>query len=65
MIGAEAGWRALFIWVALLAAVAFIVQRRVARGYDRLLHELDDIERDSPFQRFIATHYEQWKEPGD
>jgi hypothetical protein len=65
VMGVAAGWRSLLIWVALLAAVAFIVQRRVAHGYDRQLHELDDIERDSRFQRFTATHYEQWKEPGD
>ena len=65
VIGVAAGWRSLLIWVALLAAVAFIVQRRVAHGYDRQLHELDDIERDSPFQLFMATQYQQWKEPGD
>jgi len=63
VIGVAAGWQALLIWVALLAAVMFIVQRRVARGYDRLLYELNDIERDSPFERFMATHVEQWKEP--
>jgi hypothetical protein len=65
VIGVAAGWRALLIWVALLAAAAFIVQRRVAHGYDRLLHELDEIERESPFERFMPTHYEQWREPGD
>jgi hypothetical protein len=60
VIGAEAGWRALFIWVALLATAVFIVQRGVARRYERRLRELDDIERDSPVERFLAAH-EQWK----
>jgi hypothetical protein len=33
----------------------FIVQRRVARGDERLLRDLDDIERDSPLERFMET----------
>jgi hypothetical protein len=40
--------------------VVFIVQRGVARRYERGLRELDDIERDSPVERFMAAH-EQWK----
>lgn len=61
VIGVEAGWRSLLIWVAILAAAVFSVQRRVARNYGRLLRDLDHIERDSPLERFMATH-EQWKE---
>jgi hypothetical protein len=47
-------------WMALLAFAVFVVQRAAARGYDRLLGELDDIERYSPLERFMASH-EQWK----
>jgi hypothetical protein len=47
-------------WVALLAFAVFIVQRGAARSYQRLLRELDDIERQSPAERFMAAH-EQWK----
>ena len=48
-------------WTALLAFAAFVVQRGAARRYDRLLRELDDIERHSPMNRFMAAH-ESWKE---
>jgi hypothetical protein len=46
---------------ALAAFAVFIGQRGAARAYDRLLRELDDIERQSPVDRFMASH-EQWKE---
>jgi hypothetical protein len=49
------------VWIALLAFAVFVVQRGAARAYDRLLCELDDIERQSPLERFMATH-EQWKD---
>lgn len=48
-------------WIALLAFAVFVVQRGAARAYDRLLRELDDIERQSPLERFMASH-EQWKD---
>ena len=48
-------------WMALIAFAVFVVQRGAARGYDRLLRELDDIERQSPHERFMAAH-EQWKD---
>jgi hypothetical protein len=48
-------------WVALLLFAVFIVQRGAARAYDRLLRELDDIERQSPLERFMASH-EPWKD---
>jgi hypothetical protein len=35
--------------------------RGAARAYDRVLRELDDIERQSPLERFMAAH-EPWKE---
>jgi hypothetical protein len=49
IISTDAGLRALVIWVGLLAA-AFIVQRGVARRYERWVRELDDIERESPVE---------------
>jgi hypothetical protein len=49
------------VWIALLAFAVFVVQRGAARAYDRLLRELDDIERQSPLERFMASH-EQWKD---
>jgi hypothetical protein len=60
VIGVEAALWAMLAWVALLAAAAFIVQRRAARGYERQLRELDDIERLSPAERYLAAH-EQWR----
>ena len=54
-------WGVMLPWVALGAFAAFIVQRGAARAYDRLLRELDEIERHSPMERFMAAH-EQWKE---
>jgi hypothetical protein len=51
----------MFMWVALVAFAVFIVQRGAARAYARLLRELDDIERHSPLERYMASH-EQWKE---
>lgn len=57
----EAVLPSLLTWVALLAFAAFVVQRREARNYERLLHELDDIEGHSPLERFVAAH-EQWKD---
>lgn len=54
-------WGVMLPWVALLAFAAFIVQRGAARAYGRLLRELDDIERQSPVERFMAAH-EQWKD---
>ena len=39
----------------------FRVLRGGRRAYERLLRDLDDIERQSPLQRFMAAH-EQWKE---
>ena len=54
-------WDVMVPWVALLAFAVFIVQRGAARAYDRLLRELDEIERHSPMERFMAAH-EQWKE---
>lgn len=54
-------WGVMVPWAALLAFVVFIVQRGAARAYDRLLRELDDIERQAPIERFMASH-EQWKE---
>jgi len=56
----DAALRSMLIWVALLAAVVFFVQCPIARRYERLLRELDDSERDSPLERFIAAH-EKWK----
>ncbi len=50
----------LLVWVGLLLAAVFVVQRRAERRYDHLLRELDDIERQSPVERFLAAH-EQWK----
>jgi hypothetical protein len=47
-------------WGLLLALIVFGVQLREARRYDRQLRELDDIEQQSPFERFIAAH-EQWR----
>ena len=49
------------VWIALLAFAVFVVQRGAARAYDRLLRELDDIERQSPMERFMAAH-EQWRD---
>jgi hypothetical protein len=46
-------------WMALLVFAVFIVQRGAARSYERLLRELDDIERQSPADRFMAAH-EAW-----
>jgi hypothetical protein len=54
-------WGVMVPWVALLLFAALVVQRGAARGYERLLRELDDIERQSPLERFMASH-EQWKE---
>lgn len=54
-------WGVMVPWVALAAFVVFVVQRGAARAYERLLRELDDIERQSPMERFMASH-EQWKE---
>lgn len=54
-------WGVMVPWVALAALAVFIVQRGGRRAYERLLRELDDIERQSPLQRFMASH-EQWKE---
>jgi hypothetical protein len=60
VISMETALRSMLIWIALLAAVMFIVQRGVARRYERGLRELDDIERQSPQDRFMAAH-EEWK----
>jgi uncharacterized membrane protein len=49
-------------WIALIVFAVFIVQHGAARSYQRLLRELDDIERHSPLERYMASH-EQWKEP--
>lgn len=54
-------WGVMLPWVALAAFVVFVVQRGAARAYDRVLRELDDIERQSPMERFMAAH-EQWKQ---
>jgi hypothetical protein len=54
-------WGVMVPWVALIVFVVFIVQRGAARAYERLLRELDDIERHSPLERFMASH-EQWKD---
>jgi hypothetical protein len=54
-------WGVMVPWVALAAFAVFIVQRGAARAYDRLLRELDDIERHSPMERFMAAH-EPWKD---
>ena len=54
-------WGVMLPWTALIVFVVFIVQRGATRAYDRLLSELDDIERQSPLERFMASH-EQWKE---
>jgi len=54
-------WGVMLPWTALLVFAAFIVQGAAARAYTRLLRELDDIERHSPMERFMASH-EEWKE---
>lgn len=54
-------WGVMLPWGALIVFVVFIVQRGAARAYDRLLRELDDIERYLPVERFLASH-EQWKD---
>ena len=54
-------WGVMVPWVALIVFAVSIVQRGAARAYERLLRELDDIERHSPIERFMASH-EQWKE---
>lgn len=54
-------WGTMVPWVALLLLAVFVVQRGAARAYERLLRELDDIERHSPMERFMAAH-EQWKD---
>jgi hypothetical protein len=46
-------------WIGLLVFAVFVVQRAAARSYERLLRELDDIERQSPVERFMAAH-EAW-----
>lgn len=51
----------LVVWTGLLVVAVFVTQRGAARSYDRLLRELDDIERQSPVDRFMAAH-EQWKD---
>ena len=61
IISTDAGLRALLIWVAGLLAAAFVVQGPAARSYERRLRELDDIERESPLERFMAAH-EEWKQ---
>ena len=60
IISSDAGLRSLLLWIALLAAVMFIVQRGVARRYERALRELEELERQSPVERFMAAH-EQWR----
>src|SRR3990167_6012169 len=52
-------WGVMVPWVALIVFAVSIVQRGAARAYERLLRELDDIERHSPIERFMASH-EQW-----
>lgn len=54
-------WGVMLPWVALIVFAVFVVQRGAVRAYDRLLRELDDIERHSPLERFMASH-EEWKE---
>jgi hypothetical protein len=54
-------WDTMVEWVPVMAFVVFVVQRGVARAYDRLLRELDDIERQSPMERFLAAH-ERWRD---
>jgi uncharacterized membrane protein YhaH (DUF805 family) len=50
----------LLVWTALMALIVFGIQLRTAKGYDCQLRELDDIERLSPVERYVAAH-EQWK----
>lgn len=50
---------AVVLWTAVIALIVFGIQLRTAKGYERQLRELDDIERVSPLERYLAAH-EKW-----